>query len=299
MLHKKETLRQTYYAMVVTVLLIASVLLFYPSTFLIQTQTAAAQLTSQSSENFNTYQNTTYGIRMQYPSNWEQTDEKILAKAEINNTFIPIAEFHPPDLSVSVVVFTEKLPKNMTLDEYVEESTASLKMNQPDIQIIEQNRTTLAGLPAHKMVFTGPFDFEETGRRLGLDKIFGDILPPLPPINSTAMEIATIHGNNSYIIGYADSAGKLIKPLSEALGIPLPGANTPSPEDPFYHYQPAVQKMIESFELRTTPNITPQPNSQQNGTNEDPMSILDQRLARGEISIEEYLELRELLERQN
>jgi hypothetical protein len=57
--------------------------------------------------------------------------------------------------------------------------------------------------------------------------------------------------------------------------------------------------MIESFELTTTPDITPQPNSQQNGTNEDPMSILDQRLARGEISIEEYLELRQLLERQN
>jgi hypothetical protein len=149
------------------------------------------------------------------------------------------------------------------------------------------------------MVFTGPFDFEETGRRLGLyDKIFGDILPPLPPINSTTMEIATIHGNNSYIIGYTDSAGKLIKPLSEA-GIPLPGANTPSPEDPFYYYQPAVQKMIESFELTIPPNITPQPNSQQNKTNEDPMSILDQRLARGEISIEEYLKLRELLERQN
>jgi hypothetical protein len=299
MLNKKESLGQAYYPLLVTVLLIASVLSFCPSISLIQSQTAAAQLTSQSSENFNTYQNTDYGIRMQYPSNWEKTEGGILAKMAINDTLIPIAEFHPPDQSVSVLVFTEKLLKNMTLDEYAEESTASLKTNQPDIQIIERNKTTLAGLPAHKIVLTGPFDFEETTRRFGLDKTFGDVLPPLQPINSTTMQIATIHGNNSYIIGYSDSSGKLSKVLSEVLGTQLPGANTPSLEDPFYHYQPAVQKMIESFELTTSPNIIPQPNSQQNGTNEDPMSILDQRLARGEISIEEYLELRQLLERQN
>jgi hypothetical protein len=81
-------------------------------------------------------------------------------------------------------------------------------------------------------------------------------------------------------------------------------------EDPFYHYLPTVQKVIDSFELttqnRTTsglPNIAltgpsniSQPTNQTENTTQDPWSITEIRLARGEIPIEEYERLSETLE---
>jgi PsbP-like protein/Short C-terminal domain len=295
MLFKRHSMRNTYYVTIVLVLLFAS-FLSYPTIFLTQNHTAVAQSITEPSNNFNTYQNSTYGIKMQYPANWQITEGRSLQRFVPNDTQFVIAEFHPPDLSVSVVVGIEKLLKNITLDKYIEESTASLKKNQPGAQITEQNRTTLAGLPAYELVLIGPFDYKGFAKRFGLDVLMGDLLPD-QPINSTSMMIFTIRGDNAYFIGYGDAAGKLSTIVSDELGIPLPGAeNPPSAGDPFSHYLPVVEGMIDSIELRAS-NIIPQQNGQQNVTNEDPMSILDQRLARGEITIEEYERLRGILER--
>jgi hypothetical protein len=63
--------------------------------------------------------------------------------------------------------------------------------------------------------------------------------------------------------------------------------------DPFSHYMPNKQTMIDSFishittHNQTINNTAPiQPNNDTQPTNENPCSIIQMRLARGEIPIE-------------
>ena len=106
-------------------------------------QTTIAQ-TDQT--NFTTYENPTFGIRIQYPSDWGRLDLSFLeASADID--FYPLDDTSgAKDVRIQV----KTLPsQNMTLEQYTNTQVESIEG-----QILESNATTLAGMEAHQVIFT-------------------------------------------------------------------------------------------------------------------------------------------------
>jgi eukaryotic-like serine/threonine-protein kinase len=106
-------------------------------------QTTIAQ-TDQT--NFTTYENPTFGIRIQYPSDWGRLDLSFLgSSADID--FYPLDDTSgAKDVRIQV----KTLPsQNMTLEQYTNTQIKSIEG-----QILESNATTLSGIEAHQLVFT-------------------------------------------------------------------------------------------------------------------------------------------------
>jgi hypothetical protein len=106
-------------------------------------QTTIAQ-TDQT--NFTTYENPTFGITIQYPSDWGRLDLSFLeASADID--FYPLDDTSgAKDVRIQV----KTLPsQNMTLEQYTDTQIESIEG-----QILESNATTLAGMEAHQLIFT-------------------------------------------------------------------------------------------------------------------------------------------------
>jgi eukaryotic-like serine/threonine-protein kinase len=106
-------------------------------------QTTIAQ-TDQT--NFTAYENPTFGIRIQYPSDWGRLDLSFLeASADID--FYPLDDTSgAKDVRIQV----KTLPsQNMTLEQYTNTQIESIEG-----QILESNATTLAGVEAHQLIFT-------------------------------------------------------------------------------------------------------------------------------------------------
>lgn len=106
-------------------------------------QTTIAQ-TDQT--NFTTYENPTFGVRIQYPTDWGRLDLSFLgASADI--------DFYALDDTSSakdVRIQVKTLPlQNMTLEQYTNTQIKSIEG-----QILESNATTLAGMKAHQLIFT-------------------------------------------------------------------------------------------------------------------------------------------------
>ena len=103
-------------------------------------------------ESFLTYRNNATGIEIQYPSDWMKMEqgkspfvmppEVIVLQSPNNGSSNTI----PAKFSVSVQNV------NVTLDNYTNKTIASLMKNTPGAKIVESNKTTLAGNPAHKVL---------------------------------------------------------------------------------------------------------------------------------------------------
>ncbi len=95
------------------------------------------------------YENSSLGITMQYPSDWQQ-------EADDNNSIV--AYFFSPQESDSDV-FADGLfisifnSENTPLDENVATTLNSLSQTFSDFTPIKSNPTTLAGNPAHRLVY--------------------------------------------------------------------------------------------------------------------------------------------------
>jgi eukaryotic-like serine/threonine-protein kinase len=144
--------------------------------------------TTQKSKKFLTYANSTYGIQIQYPSDW-------LYK-EVNSTnivtFIPEeALLNQADNSpVFVAIGIEFLPfHNIPLDLYTTLAINHLRQFQP-FRIESSINTTIANNPAHKLLYTAG----------GLK----------------TMTLFTIKGDKTYIIKYAASPTKFPTYLTAA-----------------------------------------------------------------------------------
>ena len=105
-------------------------------------QTTVAQTNSK----FVTYDNPTFGVRIQYPSDWGRLDLSFLQQsADID--FYPLAD---TSLAKSVKIQVNNLPtRNMTLEEYT-----NSQINPLEERLLESNTTTLAGIPGYEIVFT-------------------------------------------------------------------------------------------------------------------------------------------------
>ena len=103
-------------------------------------------------DNFLAYKNNATGIEIQYPSDWMKIEQ---GKSPF---VIPpdVLVLQPPNNGSSNTIpatFRVAVQNvNTTLDNFTNRTIASLMENTPGAKIIESNKTTLAGNPAHKVL---------------------------------------------------------------------------------------------------------------------------------------------------
>jgi serine/threonine-protein kinase len=111
-----------------------------------QHQTITIAQTNDDNNTFRIYENPTYGIQIQYPSDWGRLDLSFLQdSADID--FYPLSD---TSLAKNVKLQVKNLPfHNMTLKEYT-----NSQINPTEEILLESSTTTLADIPGYKIVFT-------------------------------------------------------------------------------------------------------------------------------------------------
>jgi hypothetical protein len=172
--------------------------------------TTTATPVANSSNNFSLYENSTHGIRAQYPSDWDLEETDFMA----NDGFIDIVEFYSPyqsridDYSESVWISKESNPVgDIALAEYADNVIDYYNASATDFNVVglNTNNVTLSGIPAYKLVFTQSIE----------------------DVDVKTMEVGTITPKKEayFITYYGEDSGQYSK------------------------YLPIVQKMIDSFEI--------------------------------------------------
>jgi hypothetical protein len=130
------------------------------------------------------YQNSTYGIKMQYPPEWNVTEfnNTLAASTKLVVGFLsPIGVQSISDRNPeSVVVGVENVSRNMGLAPYTTLQISLLSEATQDFNLLESHPTTLANNPAHQIVYT-----ETVG-----------------PLKLKKMQVWTVKDGTAYIIVY-------------------------------------------------------------------------------------------------
>jgi hypothetical protein len=154
--------------------------------FQVQSREVMAQNPEQSknssnSNNFLTYENPIFGIKISYPANWDKQENT--SSSNDNSTLNDLVAFSPPfknnsDIVGKLIVQVDNISdiKPITLANYANDTVSDLRQ---DFRVSESN-ATLAGNPAYKIVYTG---LEAS-------------------IDLKAMMVMTIKGDRAYIISY-------------------------------------------------------------------------------------------------
>ena len=174
-------------------------------------QVALAQKNSvnSSNNNFIIYENRTYGIKINYPSDWQKTEHTNGNKFWVE--FISPSQNNPNAFPATISVSVEGLNHNITTnttDEYVAGIVNNAKQSLSDFQIIESNRNAnITGGPAYKIVYSF----------LSQD--------PAVQAHFQSMNIWTIKDKKVYSISYTEVKSE------------------------YAAYLPTVQSMIDSFKI--------------------------------------------------
>ena len=102
-------------------------------------------------QDFLTYENPTHGIKINYPGGWEKVEEQ----SELNI----VAFYSPPEdeedtFSERLSVDVDELLFKMKPEDYIDDVIVNFKEIFTDFMIVESVGITLAGNPAHKLIFT-------------------------------------------------------------------------------------------------------------------------------------------------
>jgi eukaryotic-like serine/threonine-protein kinase len=173
-------------------------------------ETTMTTITTSANLTFNTFENSTYGIKMIFPSNWNK--EQNLSEGGSNyGKLVDIVRFSPPfennnsdksseNLDIKVDNISDIQP--VTLGKYTNDSIEYLGK---DFKIIwfDENATISGGTPAYELEYTG---IEQD-------------------VNLNAMIVFTMKDDKAYIISYMAEPSRYSSDL------------------------PNVQKMINSIEL--------------------------------------------------
>lgn len=174
-----------YTIMVSTTFILASFIVI-GDTFYGVPKSAIAQ--SSSSSSLLSYENPTYGITIQYPSNWMASTNQLPTYNSIIGFYSPLeslSDVLPVEFALSITTYTN----NISLDEYTKITRTALE--QQGMEISESSATTLAGNPAHKITFSP-----------------GDQIAQNSPVEFKFMQIFTITGNKVYSLSYNAEASK-------------------------------------------------------------------------------------------
>ena len=120
---------------------------------------ASTQDTS-SNENsiFRVFENIAFGLRMLYPSDWSVTEVKSTLSPNASTSavaFFKAPVESPSDLYQENVIINMKgpSPDDLTLRDYTENSLNTF-LNMPNIRLLQSFPNTLAGLPAHMVIYS-------------------------------------------------------------------------------------------------------------------------------------------------
>jgi eukaryotic-like serine/threonine-protein kinase len=120
---------------------------------------ASAQETSSNrNSNFRTFENIAFGLRMLYPSEWSVTEVKSTLSPNASTSavaFFKAPVESPSDVYQENVIINMKgpSPDELTLRDYTENSLNTFR-NMPNIRLLQSFPNTLAGLPAHMVVYS-------------------------------------------------------------------------------------------------------------------------------------------------
>jgi eukaryotic-like serine/threonine-protein kinase len=122
-----------------------------------QLNASAQDTSSNRNSNFRTFENLAFGFRMLYPSDWTVTEVKSTLSPNASTSVVaffkaPIKS--PSDLYQENVIINMKgpSPDDLTLRDYTENSLNTFR-NMPNIRLLQSFPNTLAGLPAHMVVY--------------------------------------------------------------------------------------------------------------------------------------------------
>ncbi len=101
--------------------------------------------------NFLTYQNSTYGISVQHPSNWiTEENHNLTSTGRIVKFSSPPGTPH----ATLNIIGGNRLPSNMSLEQFSAASINNLRQSFPRFNLLESSSNTLGGFPAHTVVYT-------------------------------------------------------------------------------------------------------------------------------------------------
>jgi hypothetical protein len=198
-----------------TIIIVVSLLLLSSTTAVTQEhqKTALAQaktITKDDNNNFVTYENPTYGIRMQYLSDWEKIEfNQIGSSLNLVVIFRSSPENSSDTKLENLVIEVGNLPfKNIPLEKVIKANINNLKKSLIDFELNESTTITIAGGNlAHKMVYTYR-DKEDNGQ-------------------AKIMQILMIKSDKAYLITYAaeqrryDSYLPIIQNMIDSLRIKI------------------------------------------------------------------------------
>jgi hypothetical protein len=140
-------------------------------------------------DTFLTYQNSTEGIKIRYPANWEKVKNASIPQFAV--LFLSPQENSSDIFRERLVVQAVDLPsKNTTLDELVNELVGNLKTRLVNFELQDSKPFTIASNnSAQMLIYT-----------------YSNFLPDFRTLKS--MDVATINGNKAYIITYNAEASK-------------------------------------------------------------------------------------------
>jgi hypothetical protein len=143
--------------------------------------------------NFLAYANSDHGIRIEYPANWKPNEHPYGDKfiVDFTSTLKNSSDVFPATITVSIETLKQIIP----LDVYTNAIVAKAKQSLPGFQLIDSNATMLAGIPAHKIVYT----FESADPAIQL------------PFKS--MNVWTIKEGKTYNFSYTQTRSQYIKYL--------------------------------------------------------------------------------------
>lgn len=150
------------------------------------TTSFASSTAAKTMNNFLTYQNPTYGIKIQYPSDWTISQTGLRDYTNIVAFYSPLGNLSdtiPQQLLLSRTHYSQ----NIALNDYSKLVNDTLK--QPGIQIVESKSIMLTGgAIAHRVVF----------------------IPPAgnAPFKPEIMLVWTAKGDNIYTLSYNGDAAK-------------------------------------------------------------------------------------------
>lgn len=160
--------------------LVLFVIISYVYPTLATKQTVFAQQTTKSTTNFLPYVNSTYGIKVQYPSSWDKEENGTRQDTQTDVvTFYPQATNSNASLDISIDGISDE--KGIALAQYASGGISDLKQSLKNFKLVGlSTNNVLSGLPAYKSIYT--YADQNT--------ILKD------------MEIGAIKGDKAYILTY-------------------------------------------------------------------------------------------------
>jgi eukaryotic-like serine/threonine-protein kinase len=137
---------------------------------------------------FLTYQDSTLGIKIDYPAGWTHelhAGSIVTFLASLGSD----SNTYPAGLGIKIQHLKSK---NISLNNITKIQIKNLTQNHPDFKLIESTESKIGGNSAHKIVFTAT-DYKKNERQ--------------------AMQIWTLKGDKAYLITYKAEPGKYAKYL--------------------------------------------------------------------------------------